>query len=122
MGKFIISSSCKQNLNDKGASLKTTSDTEVILQLFAEQGVKCFKDFNGMFALAIYDIEKKVLTLCRDHAGIKPLFIYCAEDEIIFSSELKSIQSIKEKKLAINKKAIRLFFAPWIHSSTTYDI
>ena len=40
----------QQKLNDKGASLKTTSDTEVILQLFAEQGVRCFKDFNGMFA------------------------------------------------------------------------
>lgn len=99
----------QQTLNDKGASLKTTSDTEVILQLFAEQGVKCFKDFNGMFALAIYDIKKKILTLGRDHAGIKPLFIYCAQDEIIFSSELKSIQSVKGKMLAINKNAIPYF-------------
>ncbi len=98
-----------QKLRDKGASLKTTSDTEVILQLFAEQGVDCFKDFNGMFALAIYDIEKKVLTLCRDHAGIKPLFIYRNENEIIFSSELKSIQSIKGRQLAINKNAIPFF-------------
>ncbi|MEO8569773.1 MAG: asparagine synthase (glutamine-hydrolyzing) [Ginsengibacter sp.] len=99
----------QQTLHDKGASLKTTSDTEVILQLFADQGVKCFKDFNGMFALAIYDIKKKVLTLARDHAGIKPLFIYCAQDEIIFSSELKSIQSVKGKMLAINKNAIPYF-------------
>lgn len=99
----------QQKLKDKGASLRTTSDTEVILQLFAEQGVGCFKDFNGMFALAIYDIEKKVVTLCRDHAGIKPLFIYCCENEIIFSSELKSIQSIKEKQLVINKNTIPYF-------------
>lgn len=99
----------QQKLRDKGALLKTTSDTEVILQLFAEQGVECFKDFNGMFALAIYDIEHKVLTLCRDHAGIKPLFIYCCENEIIFSSELKSIKSIKEKQLVINKNAIPYF-------------
>ncbi|MEP6582776.1 MAG: asparagine synthase (glutamine-hydrolyzing) [Ginsengibacter sp.] len=99
----------RQRLGDKGASLRTSSDTEVLLQSFVEQGVACFKDFNGMFALAIYDIEKKVLTLCRDHAGIKPLFIYCSENEIIFSSELKSIQSVKEKDLKINKNAIPYF-------------
>ncbi len=99
----------QQKLKDKGASLKTTSDTEVILQLFAEQGVECFKEFNGMFSLAIYNIEHKVLTLCRDHAGIKPLFIYYSENEIIFSSELKSLKSIKEKQLAINKKAVPYF-------------
>ncbi len=99
----------QQKLNDKGASLKTTSDTEVILQLFAEQGVRCFKDFNGMFALAIYDKQHKVITLCRDHAGVKPLFIYYSDNEIIFSSELKSIQSIKERQLVVNKKAIPYF-------------
>ncbi len=99
----------QQKLKDKGASLKTASDTEVILQLFAEQGVECFKEFNGMFSLAIYNIEHKVLTLCRDHAGIKPLFIYYSENEIIFSSELKSIKSIKEKQLVINKKAVPYF-------------
>ncbi|MEP7229588.1 MAG: asparagine synthase (glutamine-hydrolyzing) [Ginsengibacter sp.] len=99
----------QQKLADKGASLKTTSDTEVILQLFAEQGIQCFNDFNGMFALAIYDKQYKVITLCRDHAGIKPLFIYHSDTEIIFSSELKSIQSIKERQLVVNKKAIPHF-------------
>ncbi len=99
----------QQSLTDKGASLKTTSDTEVILQLFAEQGVACFKEFNGMFALAIYDIKENILTLCRDHAGIKPLFIYYDETEIIFSSELKAIRSIKGKFLSINKKAVPYF-------------
>lgn len=98
-----------QQLNDKGVSLTTTSDTEVILQLFAEQGVKCFKDFSGMFSLAIYDLKKNILTLCRDHAGIKPLFIYYDEADFIFASELKSIQLIKDSQLAINKNAIPYF-------------
>ena len=99
----------RQKLGDKGTSLKTTSDTEVILQLFAEQGVSCFKDFNGMFSLAIYDLQKKVLTLCRDHAGIKPLFIYYDESDFIFSSELKSIQLIKGPQLTVNKNAVPYF-------------
>src|SRR6476661_576283 len=54
----------KQHLHDNGRSLKTTSDTEVILQTFAEHGVSSFKHFNGMFSLAIYDLKEKVITLC----------------------------------------------------------
>jgi asparagine synthase (glutamine-hydrolysing) len=99
----------KQKLSDKGGSLTTTSDTEVILQLFAEQGVNCFKDFNGMFSLAIFDLKKSILTLGRDHAGIKPLFIYYDESDFIFASELKSIQLIKKTQLTINKNAISYF-------------
>ena len=110
-------------LKDKGASLKTTSDTEVILELFAEQGVQCFKQLNGMFALAIYDIQKQILTVARDHAGIKPLFIYYDEADFIFASELKAIQSIKKSQLSINKKAIPYFlhlgFIP--HPLTIYN-
>ena len=99
----------RQTLTDKGASLITTSDTEVILQLFVEQGINCFKQLNGMFSLAIYDIKKKILTLCRDHAGIKPLFIYTDEADFIFSSELKIIQALKNSQLTINKKAVPYF-------------
>ncbi len=110
-------------LKDKGASLKTTSDTEVILELFAEQGVQCFKQLNGMFALAIYDIQKQILTVARDHAGIKPLFIYYDEGDFIFASELKAIQSVKQSQLSINKKAIPYFlhlgFIP--HPLTIYN-
>ena len=116
-GRYIISyngevynfQELKHQLNDKGASLKTTSDTEVILELYAEQGINCFKNFNGMFALAIYDLQENVLTLCRDHAGIKPLFIYYDENDFIFSSELKVIKALKENQLTINKSSIPYF-------------
>ncbi len=98
----------KTLLKDKGASLKSTSDTEVILELFAEQGSRSFSRLNGMFAFAIYDKVKNSVTLCRDHAGIKPLFIYFDDREIVFASELKAIKSIK-RDLQINKKAIPYF-------------
>jgi asparagine synthase (glutamine-hydrolysing) len=99
----------KEKLPGKGASLKTTSDTEVIIELFACYGVNIFEWLNGMFALAIYDMANGIITLARDHVGIKPLFYYCDNDEIIFSSELKVIKSIKEKKLTVNKDAIPYF-------------
>ena len=81
----------KEQLADKGASLKTTSDTEVILELFVEKGPSCFAGFNGMFAFAIFDTQEKVLTICRDHLGIKPLFLYQDNDVLIFASELKEL-------------------------------
>ena len=99
----------RQKLKDKGASLRTSSDTEVILQSFVEQGVECFKHFNGMFALAIYNIKTRLLTLCRDHAGVKPLFFYYDETSFIFASELKSIKSIKGARLDINKASVPYF-------------
>ena len=103
--------------------MKTTSDTEVIVELFAEQGVQCFKELNGMFALAIYDNQKQILTIARDHAGIKPLFIYHDDNDFIFASELKAIQSVKQSQLSINKRAIPYFlhlgFIP--HPFTIYN-
>jgi asparagine synthase (glutamine-hydrolysing) len=113
----------RQNLKNKGAGLKTNSDTEVILELFAEKGTECFKELNGMFALAIFDICKNVLTLARDHAGIKPLFMYFDEGDFVFASELKAIHYIKKSALTINKKAIPYFlhlgFIP--HPLTIYN-
>ena len=99
----------KQQLTDKGASLKTSSDTEVILELFAQKGPACFAEMNGMFAFAIYDNKEKVVTLCRDHVGIKPLFFYADDNNFIFASELKVIKQLVGKKLSVNNKAIPYF-------------
>ena len=99
----------KQQLNDKGSSLKTSSDTEVIVELFAQKGPACFAEMNGMFAFAIYDNKEKVVTLCRDHVGIKPLFFYADESNFIFASELKVIKQLAGKKLSVNNKAIPYF-------------
>lgn len=101
----------------------TSSDTEVILELFARDGIAALKKFNGMFALCIYDKSKQIITLARDHAGIKPLFIYQHDKELIFSSELKVIKKIKGNQLQINQEAIASFlhlgFIP--HPHTIYE-
>jgi asparagine synthase (glutamine-hydrolysing) len=113
----------KNQLSDKGAALKTTSDTEVILELFAQEGPSCFAGMNGMFAFAIFDLQKKELTLCRDHSGVKPLFLYQDEQAIIFASELKVIKSLLGEKLSVNRNAVPFFlhlgFIP--HPFTIYS-
>ena len=103
----------KDQLADKGASLKTSSDTEVILELFAQQGPSCFAAMNGMFAFAIYDMQEKVLTLCRDHVGIKPLFYYPDDTPLVFASELKVIRQLMGEKLQSTMKPFLIFFT-WV--------
>ena len=61
-------------LEKKGHIFTTKSDTEVIVHGYEQWGESCFDRFNGMFALALYDIKKKKLILARDHFGIKPLY------------------------------------------------
>ncbi|MDR3681136.1 MAG: asparagine synthase (glutamine-hydrolyzing) [Flavipsychrobacter sp.] len=94
-------------------SWKTTGDSEVILELFASFGTKSFTWFNGMFAIAIYDIHENKLYLCRDQIGIKPLFYYWDGKTFIFGSELKVVVTHSKltgvEKLEINKEAIPYF-------------
>ncbi len=98
----------KQQLRDKGKSLRTTSDTEVILELFIQKGVSSFASLNGMFAFAIFDIQQRIITLCRDHAGVKPLFYYADEKQFAFASEIKAIKKMIGKA-EINREAIPYF-------------
>lgn len=108
-GEIYNFTELKNHLGDKGASLKTTSDTEVLLELFVQYGPNIFASMNGMFAFVIYDIQEKKITICRDHIGIKPLFIYQDATAIVFASELKAIKSLLGEKLTVNKAAVPYF-------------
>ena len=109
-GEIYNFNELKLQLADKGASLKTSSDTEVILELFTQFGPSCFATMNGMFALVIYDKKENVITLCRDHVGIKPLFYFNDGKTIVFASELKAIKHLVPVKLQLNKEAIPYYF------------
>ncbi|MBC7655272.1 MAG: asparagine synthase (glutamine-hydrolyzing), partial [Oligoflexus sp.] len=76
-----------------GHQFKSHSDTEVILHAYAQWGNKCFKLFNGMFAIAIYDQIKKKLILSRDVAGIKPLYYSQQNKHFVFASEVKAFSA-----------------------------
>ncbi|MFT7644535.1 MAG: asparagine synthase (glutamine-hydrolyzing) [Candidatus Paceibacteria bacterium] len=72
--------------------LQSDTDTEVILELFAQLGVSAFDYLEGMYALAIYDSVKGTLHLHRDRLGKKPLYYTTAPDgAFIFGSELKAL-------------------------------
>lgn len=95
---------------DLAIELKTTSDTEVLLEAFIKWGVDFVHRLNGMFAFVIYDTKEELLYVYRDRMGIKPIYYYYAENDFIFSSELKSFNSLLKKyKGTINKQALNQF-------------
>jgi asparagine synthase (glutamine-hydrolysing) len=81
----------KKELEVKGHTFKSKTDTEVILLGFQEWGVKIFEKLNGIFALAIWDKKNETLYLARDPNGVKPLYYFWQNNKLIFSSEIKSI-------------------------------
>jgi asparagine synthase (glutamine-hydrolysing) len=81
----------REQLVKKNHEFKTTSDTEVILHLYAEYGNDFVNLLNGMFAFIIYDKTKNKLFISRDHFGIKPLYWYHDDSKILFGSEIKAL-------------------------------
>lgn len=69
----------------------TTSDTEVMIETFEREGFQSVKDWNGIFATAIYNSNEKTICLIRDRLGIKPLYIFENDEVIAFASEAKVI-------------------------------
>jgi asparagine synthase (glutamine-hydrolysing) len=69
----------------------SSSDTEVLLAAYSRWGSSCLNKLNGIFAFAIWDNRLKKLFLARDHVGVKPLYYYLKNDQLIFSSEIKAI-------------------------------
>ncbi|MFZ1059031.1 MAG: asparagine synthase (glutamine-hydrolyzing) [Candidatus Rokuibacteriota bacterium] len=78
-------------LEARGFTFRTTSDTEVILHAYEADGVECLKKLRGMFAFGIWDGRRRRLFLARDRAGIKPLVYAWDGDRLLFASELKAI-------------------------------
>jgi asparagine synthase (glutamine-hydrolysing) len=79
------------------------SDSEVLLEGFAIWGFDFFKKLRGMYAIGIYDSEEDLFYLHRDHFGIKPLYYFCDEDFMTFSSQPDVIASVYSKVRGVNK-------------------
>ncbi|MBV1909366.1 MAG: asparagine synthase (glutamine-hydrolyzing) [Kangiellaceae bacterium] len=96
----------KETLVKKGVIFNTTSDTEVILELYKDKGIEFLSELNGMFAFSIWDKKRNEFLLVRDRVGIKPLFYTLTEDGIVFGSEIKSLLRVDSSKRLVNQKLI----------------
>jgi asparagine synthase (glutamine-hydrolysing) len=90
-GEFFNYREHRERLLREGCPLRTGSDTEVLLNLYAQEGPACLRHVNGFFALALYDAREETLFLARDRFGVKPLLIYEDADALLFASEMKAL-------------------------------
>lgn len=113
-GELYNTNEIKTKLKLKGVKFETNTDTEVILKSYIEYGAEILKDYNGIYAFAIYCPQKKELFIARDKMGVKPFFYAERDSSFIFASELKTLllhPKIKPE-IDINSVAELLFIGP----------
>lgn len=90
-GEIYNHQELRAELEALGASFRTHSDTEVVLNAFLAWGPASFARLRGMFGVAIWLESERRLVLARDRMGIKPLYYSVQNGELSFGSELKCI-------------------------------
>jgi asparagine synthase (glutamine-hydrolysing) len=81
----------RADLQSKGRTFLTDSDTEVLLHLYLEKGEAMVRDLRGMFALGLWDKRRSALLLARDPYGIKPLYYSDDGWTFRFASQVKAL-------------------------------
>ena len=81
----------RDELIRKGHTFVTKTDTEVIVHLYEEEGLRFVQRLNGMFAIALWDEKAARLVLVRDRLGIKPLHYVSHRGRLLFASEIKCL-------------------------------
>jgi asparagine synthase (glutamine-hydrolysing) len=84
----------RRRLEGSGHKFQTDSDTETIIHLYEDEGPDCFSHLNGMFAIALWDANRRRLVLGRDRLGKKPLVYRHEPGRLLFASELKSLLEV----------------------------
>lgn len=101
----------RKELEKKGYFFKTNTDTEVIVNLYAEYKENCLEHLRGMFAFVIWDSKEKVLFGARDRFGIKPFHYYLDHEKFVWGSEIKSIIKSGNIEKSISLDALDYYFA-----------
>src|SRR2546423_10547547 len=103
----------RKELEDKGYSFNSWSDTEVILKAYHCWGLDMLQKFVGMFAISLYDKRREELILIRDRAGVTPLYYYWNNNVLLFASELKGLfqHPSFQKEIDINSLALFLQYS-----------
>ena len=90
-GEIFNFKEIRHDLENLGIHFSSHTDTEVVLKAYAMHGERCLNLFRGMFAFALWDAERERLFLCRDRLGIKPLYYFHTGQQLLFSSEVRSL-------------------------------
>jgi asparagine synthase (glutamine-hydrolysing) len=115
-GELYDYGSHKENLLKMGVTFKSQSDSEVLLNLFAQLGAEAIAKTSGEWAFIFYEKETQTLHFARDRHGVKPLFYQWTPESFTLSSELKALS---EQKPEINENFVKTLFAHTLLTSET---
>lgn len=103
----------RDELQQRGHTFYTRTDTEVLLHLYEEKGEACLEELNGQFAFAIWDARRRELFMARDRFGIHPLFYTSRNEQLLFASEIKALVAASATSPEINPTALDQIFTFW---------
>ncbi len=92
-GEIYNFAEIRRELESQNVQFSSYTDTEVVLKSYAAWGERCPEHFRGMFGFALWDAARKRLLLCRDRLGIKPLYYYHNDRQLLFTSEARALLS-----------------------------
>jgi asparagine synthase (glutamine-hydrolysing) len=101
----------RRELEGRGHTFYTATDTEVIVHLYEDYGTRCVEHLRGMFAFALWDDRRETLLLARDRLGIKPLYYAEAGGRLLFASELKAILQMPDVERTLDWNAAGHLFS-----------
>jgi asparagine synthase (glutamine-hydrolysing) len=96
----------RKELERLGHTLRSKTDTEVILHAYEEWGTDCLKRFNGMWAFAIVDLGKNRIFCSRDRVGVKPFYYIYERRQFCFASEIKALLEADNFSVEPNEQTI----------------
>ena len=99
----------REELESLGRPARTSGDTEVVLNAYAEWGPACLERMVGMWALAILDLRRRVVFMALDRFGIKPLFYTVADGTLYFGSEIKALLAVPAVRPEPEESVVRKF-------------
>ena len=110
-GELYNTEDLRKELINDGYTFEGYSDTEVLLLSYIRWGIDAISKFNGIFAFAIYDEDKRRVVLARDAMGVKPLFFTFKNDTFIFGSEIKALFKHPYVEPIVDKDGLTELFA-----------
>ena len=99
----------REQLLASGHQLRTDGDTEVIVHLYEQYGLKFVDHMRGMFALAIWDSRQQQLVVARDRTGQKPFFYRIDDGRFSFASEQKALLQIPGVPRQLDRASVLKF-------------
>lgn len=99
----------RSELTRAGFQFRSHSDTEVLLNLYLRDGEGMLSQLNGIFAFAIWDVEKRTMLLARDGLGVKPLYYAQTPRGFLFASEMKALLRDTTLDRSINPHAVQAY-------------